>query len=118
MGAGAGALRRDMGQYDTIERHLRLDRDAWMGTNAPWTIITISRIPTVEIEMIEPAVSSDTSFDYDDDYEDDYEMEVAAPADESDEAESWKWLTNTRGGGNDTYNFDWIPDFGTTSDSD
>ena len=118
MGAGAGALRRNMGHYDTIERHVRLDRYAWMGTNAPWTIITVSRIPAIEIEMIEPAAPSDTSFDYDEDYEDDYEMEAAAPEDESGESESWEWFTNTRGGGNGDFNFDWIPDFETTSDSD
>ena len=71
MGAGAWALRRNMGQYDSIERHVRLNRHAWMGTNAPWTIITISGIPAVEIEVLEAIDSSDDyiSIDYDDDYD-------------------------------------------------
>ena len=71
MGSGAGALRRSMGQYDSIERHLRLDRNAWMGTNSPIIIITISRIPAIEIEVLEAVDSSDDYFsmDYDDDYD-------------------------------------------------
>ena len=37
-----------------------------------------SRIPTVEIEMIEPEVSSDATIDYDDDYEYDHEVEAVS----------------------------------------
>ena len=42
-----------------------------MGTNAPIIIITISRIPAVEIEVLEAVDSSDDylSMDYDDDYD-------------------------------------------------
>ena len=72
MGAGAGALRRDMNQYTTIERHVRLERP-----NLPYhhhvIIITVSRIPEVEIEELEAASSSDISFDYDYEVEEDIE---------------------------------------------
>ena len=80
MGAGAGALRRDMGQYDTIERHVRLER-----RNLPYhhhvIIITVSRIPEVEIEELEAASSSDISFDYDYEVEEDIEEWVVTVED-------------------------------------
>ena len=78
MGSGAGALRRNKGQCDTIEWHVRLNVHAGMGVNAPRTVFTVSRIPSIEIEMLEPETASDTPIDYDDDYDDDYEAEAAS----------------------------------------
>ena len=58
-----------MGRYDTVETHTRLERHAWLGVNAPWLIITVSRIPT-EYAEIEAVASSDITIDYDYEVED------------------------------------------------
>ena len=80
MGAGAGALRRNMNQYTEIERLVRLERP-----NLPYhhhvIIITVSRIPEVEIEELEAASSSDISFDYDYEVEEDIEEWVVTVED-------------------------------------
>ena len=62
-------LRRDMGRYDTVEAHTRLERHAWLGVNAPWMVIIVSRMPT-EYAEIEAFDSSDVTIDYDYDIED------------------------------------------------
>ena len=80
MGAGAGALRRNMNQYTEIERLVRLERP-----NLPYhhhvISITVSRIPEVEIEELEAASSSDISFDYDYEVEEDIEEWVVTVED-------------------------------------
>ena len=38
------------------------------------TILRVSRIPPIEIKLLEPVVSTDTSSDYDVENEEDYDM--------------------------------------------
>ena len=75
MGSGAGALRQGMGLYDSIERHLRLERP-----NRPYhhhiIVISVSRIPPVELEEADAMMMGTSSTSSDDDY--DYEPSEGA----------------------------------------
>ena len=73
MGSGAGVLRQDFGAHRSIEYHIRLPPPG-----RPVIVITISRIPEIEIEELDRAligVPNDEPLDYDYDTEDDSEVE-------------------------------------------
>ena len=77
MGSGAATLSQGFPQYSSIERHIRLN-----GPGRPFhgqvVVITISRIPEIEIEELDRAlfgVPNDEPLDYDYDTEDDSEVE-------------------------------------------
>ena len=61
MGAGAGVLRRNMGPYTTREWLVRVP---FRGIH----VFTVSRIPPIDIELLEPSESS-IAYDYDYDYD-------------------------------------------------
>ena len=70
MGAGAGVLRRNMGPYVTREWLVRLPRIRGIH------VFTVSRIPPIDIELLEPESSSDDDYDYDYDYDVDVASDI------------------------------------------
>ena len=62
MGAGAGALSQRMQPYTTREVHVRIPFIPGI------CVFTISRIPPIDAELLEPPVSS-SGDDYDQDYD-------------------------------------------------
>ena len=71
MGSGAGALRQGFGQYVSVERHIRLNRPG-RPFDGQVVVITISRIPEIEIEELDRALFDPNvePLDYDYDTED------------------------------------------------
>ena len=86
MGSGAGTLRQNLGQHVSIEYHIRLNRPG-RPFHGHVMVITLSRIPEVEIDVLDQALMNQHQDDYDYGHVSDYDY------DSEEEVEEWLRVT-------------------------
>ena len=83
MGSGASVLRKDMAQYTTRERHVRLSRPG-RRFDGQMVVVTVGRIPEVELDVADALLTGLTPEEIemlnetdDNDFEEDYDYDVS-----------------------------------------